>query len=82
MKMTENNNGINGNAVAIEVLGLTKKFGDFTAVNDIDLDGKVGFPDFLVLSDNFGKTSEQQLAAVPEPASLPLNGAGAEDRSR
>jgi ABC-2 type transport system ATP-binding protein len=35
---TTNNNATAGNRVAIEVLGLTKKFGDFTAVNNVNFD--------------------------------------------
>jgi ABC-2 type transport system ATP-binding protein len=33
-----NNNGATGNGIAIEVMGLTKKFGDFTAVNNVNFE--------------------------------------------
>ena len=37
---------------------------------DLDCNGEVDFGDFLVLSQNFGFTNEEALAAVPEPNSL------------
>jgi hypothetical protein len=42
-------------------------------LGDLDGDGNVGFPDFLILSDNFGRTANEA-AAVPEPSSAALLG--------
>jgi len=35
---------------------------------DFDGDGSVGFPDFLILSANFGQTAAASTSAVPEPS--------------
>ena len=57
-------------------IGLSANFGQALpgyADGNVDLAGDIGFPDFLVLSANFGKTPAGA-ASVPEPSSLGLLG--------
>jgi hypothetical protein len=49
--------------------GIFQLFGDFNSDGDFDINGMVEFSDFLLLSNNFGKTSSSA-STVPEPDGL------------
>lgn len=69
----------NGTVEFADFLVLADNFGLQTnsyADGDVDCNGTVAFADFLALADNFGKSLGATAAAVPEPATGLLIGAG------